>query len=204
MDILVPCKVFAVAKSRLAPRLGPEARLRLSVWLLRHTLSKSLALTSAGHVHLITGDADAAAIGREHGVHVIPDEGAGLNAAISRGRDAVVAGGGRPVILPIDLPLATAQAIGAAAATDADVVVAPDMRREGTNLLCLSAKAAPGFVFSFGPDSLTTHRAEAEARGHSLAVVDDPRLAFDIDQPADFDAWQAMEDFPWTRETWAG
>jgi 2-phospho-L-lactate guanylyltransferase len=61
----------------------------------------------------------------------------------------------------------------------------PDRRRDGTNVAVVPAGA--GFRFSYGPGSFARHVAEAERLGLPVRVVDDPRLAFDVDWPADLD-----------------
>jgi 2-phospho-L-lactate/phosphoenolpyruvate guanylyltransferase len=112
-----------------------------------------------------------------------------LNAGLDEARSDVVAGGaGAVIVLPIDLPFVTAEALQAAiepvAGTAQDRVVAlvPDRHGSGTNLLGLRP---PNVIeFCFGPESRRAHHEAATAAGASYVEADGP-LAFDLDTPAD-------------------
>ena len=106
------------------------------------------------------------------------------NSRCGNGREASA------LILPIDLALATADAVARAIVKDADVALAPDEQRRGTNLLHIGPRALRGFRFAFGIDSLPAHRHWAEQAGFRVATIDDPLLAFDIDRPEDYDRWR--------------
>ena len=191
--ILIPCKSLREGKSRLATVLLPEDRQVFCARLLRRSLELALSLAPAAMVRVITPDAAARAIAREFGVGTIDDGGAGLNEALRRGRDNILreAGeGASALILPIDLPCATAAAVTRAIGPAADVALAPDEARRGTNLLYVAGRALRGFRFAFGPDSFPRHRRWAEEEGFRVATVDDPLLAFDVDQPEDYLRWE--------------
>jgi 2-phospho-L-lactate guanylyltransferase len=199
LAILIPCKRLREGKSRLAPILSPAERQALCAGLLRRSLTLALTLRPAAGVSVITPDAEATAIAAEYGVDAIDDGGAGLNEALQRGRDRIVEKAGEDaaaLILPIDLPLATAEAVGRAVGADADVALAPDGQRHGTNLLHIGPRALRAFRFAFGPDSFAAHRRWAERAGLRIAVIDDPLLAFDIDRPEDYDRWQRRSAAP--------
>jgi 2-phospho-L-lactate guanylyltransferase len=89
----------------------------------------------------------------------------------------------RAVVAHADLPLATRLAWVA----DFDgVTLVPDRRLDGTNVLAVPTGA--GFRFSYGAGSFGRHRAEAARLGLRARLVQDPRLAWDVDLPADL-AW---------------
>jgi hypothetical protein len=69
--------------------------------------------------------------------------------------------------------------------SDGCVTLVPDLRREGTNVAAVPAAA--GFGFSYGPGSFERHRAEAARLGLSCVVIDDVRLAADVDLPEDLE-----------------
>ena len=189
--ILIPCKTLRDGKSRLAGVLSPEERHALCRRLLQNTLRVALAIEPAARIRLLTPDPEAAHIAAARGVAVIDDRGAGLNAALRRGRAAALdadGGDAAALILPIDLPYATADAMAAALARTGDVMLAPDGARRGTNLLYLGPRALRTFPFAFGAESFAAHRDAALRAGCELAVVDDPRLAFDLDRPEDYRA----------------
>ena len=81
-----------------------------------------------------------------------------------------------------DLPLATglAHVVGAEG-----VLVVPDRRRDGTNVISVPTDA--GFRFAYGPGSFERHVAEALRLGLRCEVVDDAGLGWDVDVPADLD-----------------
>ncbi len=190
--ILIPCKSLSDGKSRLAGILSAAERQALCARLLRNSLRLALALRSAADVRVITPDADASAIAAEFGVATIGDVGVGLNAALRRGRARIVEenGAAAALVLPIDLPYATADVIGRAMARDLDVVLAPDFERRGTNLLYLGERALRICPFAFGPESFAAHRNWAEREGLRVDTVDDYRLNFDLDRPEDYERWQ--------------
>jgi 2-phospho-L-lactate/phosphoenolpyruvate guanylyltransferase len=193
LHILIPCKPLHQGKSRLAPILSPAKRQALCTDLLRRSLALALALRPAGIIAVITPDAAARAIAARYGVGSIDDGGAGLNDALQRGRDRIIEQAdaeASALILPIDLTLATAAAVMGAIGGDADVALAPDEQRRGTNLLYIGNRALRSFRFAFGPDSFSAHCRWAEQAGFRVAAVDDPLLAFDIDRPEDYDRWQ--------------
>lgn len=192
MRILIPCKDLDRGKSRLAPQLDPAARRALCESFLARTLALATTIASATAVHLVTGDPAAVAIAAHHGVRSLPDDGADLNAALAQARVRLLAELSHPsdvLILPIDLPDATPDALADLLASSATVAIAPDRERQGTNVLRLRATALADFPFAFGAGSFARHCAAAESMKLTLQVVADPRLAFDIDQPSHYDDW---------------
>ncbi len=72
-------------------------------------------------------------------------------------------------------------------AVDGPVAVAvPAIGRQGTNALYLRPIA--GFDLHFGDASLPRFAAEAERRGRTFLVHEEPALALDLDVPADLAA----------------
>jgi 2-phospho-L-lactate guanylyltransferase len=202
LHVLIPCKALALGKSRLSPMLSAPERAALCAELLRRTLDCALAVVPAERCHLVSADAAAAelAMARRVGTIAEPPE-AGLNRALEAARDALCADAAAALlVLPIDLPLASARAVQALAAIGGDVVVAPDRHGRGTNALYLAAAAASAFTFRFGSGSLAAHRAEAEARGLSFRLFEDQALAFDLDEPEDLRDWRALTSAPAPRQ----
>src|SRR5579864_4103338 len=123
--ILIPCKPLREGKSRLVSILSAGERWRLCADLLRNSLRLALSLASAGDVRVVTPDSEAREIAKAHGVATIDDEGTGLNAALRRGLRVIqeeAGGDAAALILPIDLPFATADAVGKAFSAAIDVV----------------------------------------------------------------------------------
>ena len=192
--ILIPCKALAAGKSRLAAVLDADGRRRLCASLLNRILDLAILVLPPGQCHLVSGDPAAVALAAERGIDSFGDVGGGLNAALTAARGALCRRAPPPstlLVLPIDLPWATVTSVASALARDADLVIAPDRTRTGSNLLALSAPALARFAFGFGEASFAGHLAQAQAAGLSVAILEDAGLAFDIDAPADYLEWQA-------------
>jgi 2-phospho-L-lactate guanylyltransferase len=192
--ILVPCKNLADGKSRLAGTLDRAARRDLCARLLAHTLACATAVVGAIDVRIVSGDRDAIAIGEKLSVAAIDDPGRGLNDALDSARARVIVDAPAVeaiAVLPIDLPDLDAQVLRAAFARPADIVIAPDEREEGTNLLLLRAAAMRAMRFAFGPRSFAAHLEQARSAGFTHEVLSDRRLAFDLDDPRAYAAWRA-------------
>lgn len=183
---LIPCKPLAAGKSRLSAVMTASQRRDFCQSLLEATLVVARGLVAADRIRVVTADPAAAATGRRSGAGILHDRFQDLNRALDAARNAVA---DEPhaslVVLPIDLPFATPGAIRACVEASAEVALATDLADAGTNLLALKRRAAETFPFSFGPGSLTAHSASARRLNFSLHVSRDPRLTFDIDEPAD-------------------
>jgi 2-phospho-L-lactate/phosphoenolpyruvate guanylyltransferase len=192
LHILIPCKSFNAGKSRLASVLDAEARHALCAQFLAGTLDLALSLVPAARCHLVSGDTEAAALASARGAGLIADPGAGLNGALRAGRDAICAASDAItlLILPIDLPWANLATLAEFCDSGADVAIAPDRARAGTNALCLGPRAVQGFYFRFGTDSSAAHQAFAREHGWRVSVFDNARLAFDVDRPEDYREWR--------------
>lgn len=194
LNLLIPCKPLAAGKSRLAPVLGEAERRALCADLLRQTLACALALAPASACHLVSSDAEAVALAAAAGVGAIADRGFGLNPALAEARAWLRRGDAAAalLVLPIDLPRASAAALRRLMALPAEVVAAPDRHGIGTNALYLSPAAAGRFAFRFGSGSFAAHRDAAGSAGLRFAAGADPDLAFDLDEPEDLWAWRGL------------
>ena len=70
------------------------------------------------------------------------------------------------------------------------ISLVPDRYGNGTNVMALPTDA--GFQFSYGPGSFARHRAEAQRLGLPTRILDRPDLAWDVDEPGDVVAVDAM------------
>jgi 2-phospho-L-lactate/phosphoenolpyruvate guanylyltransferase len=189
LHIVVPCKSLAEGKSRLSPILGRSARKIICARFLSHTLEVALSLVPADRCHVVVGDKDADSIVSTSGAAVIADPGLGLNVALSAARDQIFHDSAEDLailVLPIDLPFVDNGALCAFMGSKADVVIAPDRQGSGTNALFIRARALHRFAFRFGPGSFFQHHESAMAAGFMVAVHQDPRLSFDVDNPSDY------------------
>jgi 2-phospho-L-lactate guanylyltransferase len=179
--LVVPVKGGAAAKSRLHPPVG-VGREELALALASDCLTACCAGMPPARVLVVTSDERVAQMARRLGARVVADPGAGLNAAVTAGRDQVLADGpDLPVaVLLGDLPALRAEdltaALGAAAAYPLAVV--PDSAGEGSVLL--TALSGADLAPAFGTGSAARHHAA----GHHRLELDLPRLRTDVDDDA--------------------
>ncbi len=183
-SVVMPVKVLAQAKSRLAGLAGPR-RGELALALACDTVTAVLACQAAGRVIVITDDQVAGVTLTGMGALVVPDEPRdGLNAALRHGAGYAAArwpGAGTAALsadLPALRPAELSRALLAAAAWPTAFVA--DAAGDGTTLYT----AAPGVAFrpAFGLASRARHAAGGafELGGQDLAG-----LRRDVDPPSD-------------------
>lgn len=182
--VIVPVRSFEGALSRLAGVLGE----RRCHDLMRLMANRVVAAADGLPVYVATDDVEVAAWASDLGAEVAPVGRPGLSTAVSVtvGRLAA-AGVERAVVAHADLALARSlrPAVGSG------LVIVPDRRRDGSNVLCVPTSC--GFRFAYGPGSFRRHLAEAERLGLAVTVVHDDALAADMDHPEDLLALPASE-----------
>lgn len=185
--MLVPVKAFADAKARLASALSAVDRAALARTMAGRVVAASAPLP----VRVACDDLGVAAWAEAVGATVEWTPGLGLNGAVQQGFAALVAEGFDVVVVAhADLP----HAVGIRrVATDTDaIVIVPDRRDDGTNVIAVPASAwAAGFSFAYGPGSFARHVAEAERVGYAVRVERVPELQWDVDTPDDLPATTA-------------
>ena len=182
--VVVPIRSFDGALSRLAGVLGPSGCRDL----MRRMAGRVVAAADGMPVHVATDDTEVADWARRLGAAVVTVGRPGLSVAVSTAVDRLAAAGvERAVVAHADLALARSlrPAVGPG------LVIVPDRRRDGSNVLCVPTAA--GFGFSYGPGSFGRHVAEARRLGLEVTVVEDDALAADIDHPEDLLALPAAD-----------
>jgi 2-phospho-L-lactate guanylyltransferase len=175
--VLVPVKSFHAAKRRLADWLTPEDRERLARLMAERVLAAAAPLPA----FVACDDERVAEWAEAHGAHVSWGPGLGLNGAIDHGVDTMSGKGiDHVVIAHGDLPLATTLAD---LARPGHVVLVPDRRRDGTNVL--SRPTHLTIRAEYGAGSFARHLAAALASGAPVSVRRDARLAIDVDTIVD-------------------
>ena len=183
-SVLMPVKVLAEAKSRLAGLAGPR-RAELALALASDTTTAVLGSDAVARVVVITDDQVAAVALAALGALVVPDEPrAGLNAALRHGAAYAAAwwpGDGTAALsadLPALRPGQLSRALRAAAAWPTAFVA--DAAGDGTTLYT----AAPGAAFrpAFGLASRARHAAGGAVE---LGLDGIPGLRRDVDTPSD-------------------
>lgn len=185
---IIPVGTLEGAKTRLGGMLDAEERRDLVEGLLERTVRAALAAAGLADVLVISPDAEVLRHAAEIGARTLRQRSSGLNAGLTEARDDVVAGGAEAIlVIPIDLPFVTTEAIAAVAGPlllrpVPAVVLVTDRHETGTNALGL--RPPDVMEFAFGPGSRRAHRAAAEAAGAVFTELDGP-LAVDLDTPDD-------------------
>jgi 2-phospho-L-lactate guanylyltransferase len=176
--VLVPLRDRG--KSRLADDMTREGRWDLATAMLADVLT---ALASAGltDVVVVAGGPDAHGAARALGARVIDDPGSagGLDGALAAAGRGLT---GPTLIVAADLPCLGASDLLAVLAADTEVVVAPT-RDGGTGALLRPRPDA--MATAYGPGSAARHESMARDAGLSVARIDAPGLAHDVDTRAD-------------------
>jgi 2-phospho-L-lactate guanylyltransferase len=175
--VVVPVKDFRQAKARLAGVLSAELRIRLARWTAETVVHAAGPLP----VFVACDDTDVASWAESVGATVLWRPSVGLNAAVQGGIEALASAGIEHAIiahsdLPTPAPLTQVVMTGG-------IVLVPDSRDDGTNVMSVPTHC--GFQPSYGSKSFRRHLCHALDLGVPVRVMRDPRLALDIDTPAD-------------------
>jgi 2-phospho-L-lactate guanylyltransferase len=195
---LIPIKSFERGKTRLRARLDERARRDLARQMFESVLHACFGCARLDGVLVLTDDEGIAEHGRAAGAAVLRDLPGAV--ALAQVVDAGLAelradGASEALVLMADLPLLHAGDVNEIMAVldSSDLVLAPDRSGRCTNALALRLAAAAELRTAFGaPDSLALHAARSRALGLRVAFLDNPRLALDVDVPADLDLMRGL------------
>ena len=178
--VLVPIKAFADAKVRLSPALSAPEREALA----RRLAARVLRAASPLAAYVVCDDEGVADFAAAAGAVVLWTPGLGLDGAVQEGVTRLAAAGiDRVVVAHADLP--RADGLADLATTGDPIILAPDRRDDGTNIVVVPTGV--GFQFAYGPGSFVRHRAESERLGLPATIIRDDRFAWDVDLPADLE-----------------
>jgi 2-phospho-L-lactate guanylyltransferase len=189
---VIPVKPLGKALVRLSAALEAPVRRELQAAMLTDVLAACAGAGRLDETVVVTGDADVAAIARAAGARLVPDHAPrrGMNAAVALGLDAAAEGGAEAaLVLTADLPLVRPEdleAVVAAAPPAPSATLVPSRDGTGTNAMLLRPPGA--LTPQLGPDSLARHTAQALRRAVAVCRLGLPRLAVDVDTPADLAA----------------
>ncbi|MFP5488110.1 MAG: NTP transferase domain-containing protein, partial [Acidimicrobiia bacterium] len=155
MDLaaLIPVKSFRAAKARLAGALSDAERAELARAMATRVVEAARPLPT-----FVACDHDeVAAFAEALGATVLWGPGLGLNGAVDHGVSTIAGKGFDHVVIAHgDLPLA---ADLGSLARSGEVVIVPDRRRDGTNVL--ARPCALALPAAYGPGSFRSHYAAA-------------------------------------------
>lgn len=176
MDLaaLIPVKSFRAAKARLAGVLTDDERAQLA----RAMATRVVDAARPWPTFVACDHDEVASFAEALGATVLWGPGLGLNGAIDHGVSTIAGKGFDHVVIAHgDLPLAVD--LGVLARTG-EVVIVPDRRRDGTNVL--ARPCAIDLPAAYGPASFRAHYRAAVVSGAARVTVrTDRRLAIDID-----------------------
>ena len=191
VSALIPVKGFNNAKQRLSPLLNAADRELLAEVMFRDVLKQVTKARGLAETCVVTGDDKVAGIADSLGARVIREKAEkGETDAVDcarlelkqLAREAVL-------IIPGDLPLLRSADIEKVLTQIPQrtsfpfVLLVPSHDRMGTNALLL---APPDVIkLRFGYDSFNYHMSQVSAQGLPIRVVENERIALDIDEPQD-------------------
>jgi 2-phospho-L-lactate guanylyltransferase len=183
---LLPVKSPKHAKQRLNGFLPAAHRETLARLMYEHTMAALCRARGIDRVVVVTSDSEIAEHARGAGALVFEERqqsshSLSADAACLR---ALELGATTVLLVPIDVPLVTAEDFSRlAAASRLGVVIVPSSDGTGTNAL---VRTPPDVIQScFGPGSFRAHLEQASRKGVAAEVLRLPGLMFDIDTPGD-------------------
>lgn len=190
---LIPVKGFEGAKQRLSSRLSGPERSELMKAMVHDVLVEVTRAAGIHRTYVVTGSPEVMEWVSSLSVEVIRErEETGETDAVHFALDVMKAAGmDAALVVPGDIPLLRAEDVESVLEAVPGnpepplAVLVPSHDRMGTNALLL----APADVLRlrFGHDSFRYHLNEAASRGAAVIVVENSRIALDIDEPADLE-----------------
>lgn len=186
---LVPAKAFDRGKSRLSPALSDPARRVFARQLFEHVLGTLVGSRAVEGILVSTDSLAVAEVARQFGAlaRLDPPGVATLAGVVDSGLIELVARGARAaLVLMADLPAIQPHDIRAVVASLANhqVVLVPASDGCHTNALALSPPTCLRTAFGRS-DSFVAHLSAARAACLRVAILENSRLAFDVDGPED-------------------
>jgi 2-phospho-L-lactate guanylyltransferase len=198
--VLLPVKEFARAKQRLAPALDCSTRAGLASAMLMDVLVALARARTPERVVVFTADDEVAEMVKPFGFETVKEESVdGHSAAVNCLVDTFAESASRILAIAGDLPRLSPSEIDFALNAASDpVTLIPSRDWTGTNGIIFIPPAR--IAMEYGEGSFRRHLSKAAAAGHACDVMDLPGIAFDIDTPADLQAF--LEDPRKDSETW--
>jgi len=193
---IVPVKPLRRGKSRLSKVLTEAERTALNQNMLTNTLKVLASVDRIDTIMVVSRDPGALTIARDFGARTVLENGnPELNTALRRA--ALVAKtylANEIIIIPADLPLVTKDEIQyflSHAGKPPELIISPDRRRDGTNLLYLNPAGL--IQFSYGSGSFEKHVSQAERVGARIEIVESIPLGLDLDLPEDLELLKNLQ-----------
>ncbi len=194
VSALIPVKGFTGAKQRLASLLSAPEREVLAEAMLRDVLGQVILARGIEAVFVVTADTRVAQLASSLGARVIREhEERGETEAVALAlAEMKECGVQAALVIPGDIPLLRSddiefvlEQVSSEISVSPLALVVPSHDRMGTNALLLFP---PDVIqLRFGYDSFSYHLSEVAAKGLSPRVLENERIALDIDTPEDLE-----------------
>jgi 2-phospho-L-lactate guanylyltransferase len=198
--VLLPVKDFKDAKRRLSPALDAGARAALARAMFLDVLSALAQARAPERVVVFTAAEEVVRSAKSFGFDVVWENAVnGHSAAVNAMTEELAATSSRILSIAADLPRLTPSEIDFTLTVASDpITFMPSRDWTGTNGVVFIPPAR--IAMEYGEGSFRRHLSKAAAAGFPSDVLNLPGIAFDIDTPADLQAF--MDDPREDSETW--
>lgn len=193
---IVPVKPLRRGKSRLSQILTEDERTVLNQNMLVNTVKILSSVSRIDHILVVSRDPAALTLARDFGARTVLEDGnPELNTALRRA--SMVAKTYRAneiLILPADLPLLNREELEEILSHSGhppEVIISPDRRQDGTNLLYTNPE---GLInYSYGSGSFKKHLEMANKTKARIEIIESTSLGLDLDTPEDLDLLKGLQ-----------
>ena len=186
MWAVVPLKELVGVKQRLGAVLKPHERAGLVLAMLEDVLAALEATAGLAGILLVSRAPEASALARRHGIECFAEAaGADLSESVQAAGGFLLAhhSATGTLIVPADVPLATAHDFAELLATHDRLTLVPDREGDGTN--CIISTPPNLIRYRFDGHSFKPHVEAAFGIGIEPKIVERSRLGLDVDTPDD-------------------
>ena len=194
---IIPVKPLRRGKSRLSAVLTEDERTTLNQNMLTNTLKTLTSVDRIDTIMVVSRDPGALTLAREFGARTVLENGSPeLNTALRRAATvAKTYQANEILIIPADLPLVTREVIEeflGKSGTPPEIIISPDRRKDGTNMLYVSPAGL--IQFSYGIGSFAKHVSQAEQYGARIEIIESEQLGLDLDLPEDLELLRKIQE----------
>jgi len=196
--VVIPVKPLRRSKSKLTNVLSEEDRTILNFQMYENTLKVLSEIDIPHQVLVVSKDSSVLSVARSFNAKTLQEDGeSGLNLALGKSIQVIKAYSAQKVlILPADLPFINKEDLKGVMEYEANgpfMLISPDRKMSGTNLLFISP---PDLIeFSFGMGSFERHVRQAQIHNAKIEVRKFSGSDLDIDSPEDLELYQKLISF---------
>ena len=196
--VIVPVKPLRRSKSKLTNVLSEDERTLLNFQMYENTLKVLKEIKIPHQVLVVSKDSSVLSVARSYNAKTLQEDGeSGLNLALKKAIQVIKAYNAQSIlILPADLPFINKEDLEGVMNFHPDgsfMLISPDRKLSGTNLLFLTP---PDLIdFSFGMGSFERHVRQAQLNNAIIEVRKFSGSDLDIDSPEDLELFNKLITF---------